>query len=425
MDNLRSPNDSFELDVYKNAIKRFEQLYTAVQSHHLKSNGPLVSNLIQQCNEYIGILLNLQLKSTSHEAMTDFDQDIHGSLLTLENYLCRLENRLQPTSKPSSSIVHLSNTSKTISVEGSKFVKTTPKVKGLCDIAGLVEVKRALTTLVLLPLHQPQLYSGGKISNSLLLFGPPGTGKTLIAHAIAAEASASFFSISSSDIVSSYVGATEKALSGLFERVRQETNCTILFFDEIDGICQKRHSNENEWSRRLKTELMTQLSKFEDSPNKFLICATNCPWDLDSAILRRFQTRIYIPLPNRHERLELLKLLTEDIPLENLVLWDIVVENTEGYSGSDLTDLIRNAKNCPITELLDTNIWQRTADNTLVPARLFGGMENLVRCKLSEVPYGCAQARPMEIHDVMEMLKTVRPTIPLEQIAKYNKFVNQ
>ncbi|KAK5648862.1 hypothetical protein RI129_003754 [Pyrocoelia pectoralis] len=415
------------MDVYKNAVKFFEQLLCAVQAEECANNGTL-THIIENCSNQI-LTLCLQL-NVRQEEMTDFERIIETSLRILQQQLSQLKNKLQQKSNscnPQSGLALLRGTdSKTATNKNITFFKTTPKVKGLNEIAGLDEVKRTLTTTILLPLHQPQLFLGRKISNSLLLFGPPGTGKTHIAHAIAAEASANFYSVSSSDIFSELVGGTEKAISALFNMVKEEKNCTLLFFDEIDGLCQHRHSNETEFNRRVKTELMMQFSNFEDCPNKFLICATNCPWDLDSAILRRFQNRIYVPLPNKEERLELLKLLTKDTTLENDILWEAVLEQTEGFSGSDLTDLLRNAKNRPIMELLDTVIWQRTSDDKFSPINYTDAtnFENLIHCKLSEVPSGCVQTRPMNILDVMEMLNTIRPTVPVSQIVKYETFVN-
>lgn len=135
-----------------------------------------------------------------------------------------------------------------------------------------------------------------------MLYGPPGTGKTFLAKACATEADATFFSISSSSLVSKYVGETEKMIKALFGLAR-ERKPSIIFIDECDSLFTARSDNENEASRRAKTEFLTQMQGVgRDDQGILVLGATNIPWALDSAIRRRFEKRIYIPLPDLESR---------------------------------------------------------------------------------------------------------------------------
>ncbi|KAJ8963081.1 hypothetical protein NQ318_018545 [Aromia moschata] len=303
-----------------------------------------------------------------------------------------------------------------------------PKSNGLKDIAGLWEVKKVLKSLIILPTTQPQLFINRKLCNSVLLFGPPGTGKTRLVHALAYEANAVLHSASVSDLVSSLVGQTEKNLQVLFDHVRSSKNSSILFIDEIDGFCRTRSCSEQDHTRRTKTEFLCQLSKMEDDKSMFLICATNCPWDLDTAFLRRFQKRIYIPLPNYIERLELLQLFTKGTELENTAdKWDLFVRKTEGFSGSDLSNLVNCALNVPLVELEDTKIWKATPDGFYEPvvnSEDFN-VEDIICSQLSDLPYGSVRARPVQLLDLMNSLDNVAATVSPAEIKKYESFISK
>jgi len=167
-----------------------------------------------------------------------------------------------------------------------------------------------------------------------LLYGPPGTGKTFIAKACATEMSEStFFSISSSDIMSKYVGESEKIVKTLFGMARGE-HSSIIFIDEVDSMTGNRSEGENESSKRVKTEFLVQMDGVgNDSKNKLLVLgATNLPWELDPAIRRRFERRIYIPLPELETRYLLFKKLCSKTP--NTMTDDQfrdLAERAEGY----------------------------------------------------------------------------------------------
>jgi vacuolar protein-sorting-associated protein 4 len=157
------------------------------------------------------------------------------------------------------------------------------------DVAGLDAAKEALKEAVILPIKFPQLFNQGnrKPWRGILLYGPPGTGKSYLAKAVATEANSTFFSVSSSDLVSKWMGESERLVKQLFAMAR-ENKPAIIFIDEVDALCGTRGEGESEASRRIKTEMLVQMDGVgHDSCGVLVLGATNIPWQLDSAIRRR------------------------------------------------------------------------------------------------------------------------------------------
>lgn len=175
----------------------------------------------------------------------------------------------------------------------------------------------------------------------------------------------------------------------------------------------------------MKTEFMRHLSNFATCSKALLICATNCPWDMDTAFIRRFQKRIYIPLPDACERNHLLHFFTKNFSLnEDSTQWESLIYRTEGYSGSDLQDLVTYALTTPIMELENEEIWKIDGD-TYRPRNLSDDFSNLAFKRLEELPPGTARARPVEFRDLYGALNYVGKTVSKEEVEKYQSYASK
>jgi SpoVK/Ycf46/Vps4 family AAA+-type ATPase len=210
--------------------------------------------------------------------------------------------------------------------------------------------------VIVWPLKRPDIFKGLRAPpKGLMLFGPPGTGKTMIGKAIASEISATFFSISASSITSKWVGEGEKLVRVLFA-LAVKNQPSVIFIDEIDSLLSSRSDNEQEASRRIKTEFLVHLDGVATNPDDriLLIGATNRPDELDSAMQRRLAKRMYIPLPNAEGRLQILKNLLKGV--KNVVNdreLEIIVNRSKGYSGSDMKNLCTEACMFPLRNVFD------------------------------------------------------------------------
>jgi len=226
----------------------------------------------------------------------------------------------------------------------SAIVTDKPNVKW-DDVAGLEGAKEALKEAVILPRRFPQLFVGKRRPwRGILLFGPPGTGKSYLAKAVATEADAKFFAVSSSDLVSKWQGESERLVKNLFSMAREEEHA-IIFVDEIDSLCGSRSEGESDATRRIKTEFLVQMQGVATAKDGLLVLgATNIPWDLDPAIRRRFEKRIYIPLPEGPARATMLKIHLGNTPNQlTQPDFDRLGMQADGMSGSDLSIVCREA----------------------------------------------------------------------------------
>jgi len=216
----------------------------------------------------------------------------------------------------------------------------------------------------------PQMFVGNrKPWKGILLYGPPGTGKSYLAKAVATEDDSTFFSISASDLVSKWQGEGEKNVRNMFEMAR-ENKPSIIFIDEVDSLCRERGGgSENESSRRMLTEILVQMQGVGKSMDGVLVlAATNTPWEIDAAIRRRFEKRIYIPLPEAPARAKMFQLNLEKTP-NNLREEDFKMlgESTDGLSGSDIANAVHEAIMEPVRKCRTARYFRKDPDGKLSP----------------------------------------------------------
>ncbi|XP_028972993.1 katanin p60 ATPase-containing subunit A-like 2 isoform X2 [Esox lucius] len=231
------------------------------------------------------------------------------------------------------------------------------------NIIGLQAAKRLVKEAVVYPIKYPQLFTGILSPwKGLLLYGPPGTGKTLLAKAVATECNTTFFNISASSIVSKWRGDSEKLVRVLFELARYHAPSTI-FLDELESVMSQRGTGgggEHEGSRRMKTELLVQMDGLARSDDLvFVLAASNLPWELDHAMLRRLEKRILVGLPSGPAREAMIShwlppfSCTGGVELRTELAYDTLAQKTEGYSGSDIRLVCKEAAMRPVRKIFD------------------------------------------------------------------------
>lgn len=226
------------------------------------------------------------------------------------------------------------------------------------DVGALEDVKDALNELVILPMRRPELFSRGNLlrpCKGILLFGPPGTGKTLLAKALATEAGANFISITGSTMTSKWFGDAEKLTKALFSFASRLAP-VVIFVDEVDSLLGARGgAYEHEATRRMRNEFMAAWDglRSKDSERILILGATNRPFDLDDAVIRRLPRRLYVDLPDAENRKKILNIILGQENLEPGFEVDKLASMTEGYSGSDLKNLCIAAAYRPVQELLE------------------------------------------------------------------------
>ncbi|KAM9632911.1 katanin p60 ATPase-containing subunit A-like 2 isoform 1-T1 [Trichechus inunguis] len=232
------------------------------------------------------------------------------------------------------------------------------------DIIGLDAAKQLVKEAVVYPIRYPQLFTGILSPwKGLLLYGPPGTGKTLLAKAVATECKTTFFNISASTIVSKWRGDSEKLVRVLFELARYHAPSTI-FLDELESVMSQRGmapGGEHEGSLRMKTELLVQMDGLACSEDLvFVLAASNLPWELDRAMLRRLEKRILVDLPSQEARQAMIRhwlppvSKSQALELHTELEYEVLSQETEGYSGSDIKLVCREAAMRPVRKIFNT-----------------------------------------------------------------------
>jgi SpoVK/Ycf46/Vps4 family AAA+-type ATPase len=308
----------------------------------------------------------------------------------IENYRQRIKQLkeqnghldVDQTGKPSAKLEQLILTEK-------------PSVKW-SEIADLHDAKNAIEEAIVFPIKRPDLFPLGW-PRGILFFGPPGCGKTLLAAAIATEIDAVFYSIDASSLISKWLGESEKNVAELFTSARNaahEGKTVIIFIDEIDSFFGVR-GDEVGGEVRTRNQFLQEMDSFLDKKHfshVYVIGATNKPWDLDLAFIRRFQKRIYVPLPHSEARREMLRIYTKDLRLGSDVDLSSLIEKTEGYSGSDFRDIFQAAQTKVAREVIEGN----HADHGL--------------------------PRQIAMDDMREILRSRKPSVSPHMLSMYDKW---
>ncbi len=264
------------------------------------------------------------------------------------------------------------------------------------DIADLEEAKEAIKEAIIYPTRRPDLFPLGW-PKGILLFGPPGCGKTLLAAAVANEIDGYFIEVDSASIMSKWLGEAEKKVSAIFRKARELAATgkpVIIFMDEVDSLLG-HFSNEVGGEVRVRNQFLKEMDGLNSKGNNrefvYVIAATNKPWRLDIGFIRRFQKRIYVPLPNKEARIKLFKLFTRKIRLAPDVDFEELARRTEGYTGHDIQQIVIRAHLRTVKEL-----FQRTG--------------------------GKGDARPVTMQDFLEAIEVIRPSVAPGVLSAYESW---
>jgi len=265
------------------------------------------------------------------------------------------------------------------------------------DIADLHDAKKAIEESVIYPVKRPDLFPLGW-PRGILFFGPPGCGKTLLAAAIATEINAEFFCVDAATIMSKWLGESEKNVSNLFQGARKAAASgrpAIIFVDEVDSLVGIR-AEEVGGEVRTRNQFLKEMDSILDKANPvhvYMVGATNKPWVLDEPFIRRFQKRIFVPLPNAEARAELISIYSKNLSISEDVSSEELVRMTDGFSGSDIRDILQSAQIKVVRELFE-----------------------------SENVNGHSRPRPICMQDAREILRKRRPSVSPEMLRYYDKW---
>jgi len=294
------------------------------------------------------------------------------------------------------------------------------------DVKGLDATVNRLRQAALLPARQPQIFTGRKRPfTKFMLYGPPGTGKTLLARAVANAVGGSFFQISAADVVGKWMGESEGRIKALFASAKSDAPA-VIFVDEIDALGATRGPDENEATTRIKTQFMQEMNDLDGralDKAVFVICATNCPFRLDAALRRRFESRIYIPLPDAIGRGNMLsKELGEGsgISVDDIM---VLAKSLVGYSGADMNVLVKEALAVASAPINEATHFRAGDDGMFIPCDEKD--EGSIAMDVFDVPNGKLAPAVLTIAHLQTAAGNVRPSVSQDDLADHERFTQQ
>jgi ribosome biogenesis ATPase len=327
----RSGRFDKEIHIGFPSLEMREKMIRKITEKNLINDNVNYYNLAKLTPGYLAADLQSLVRTAGHHAIKRcVENNININLVNIDN--CDFEyaiKMIQPTSKR----------------EG---FSTIPNVSW-DNIGGLKDLRNELYYDIVMPILEPKKLKLIGINKAIgvLLYGPPGCGKTLLAKAVANEAKANFISIKGPELLNKYVGESERAIRLLFIRAKNSSPC-IIFFDELDALVPKRSNENNNSSERVVNQLLTEMDGLEDRKQIFIIAATNRPDIIDPAMLRpgRLDKLLYVPLPEKNDRISILETLIRNLPIEKDLNLIEVFDNEKlnGFSGADLAALVREAQ---------------------------------------------------------------------------------
>ncbi|KAK8830186.1 hypothetical protein WA577_005876, partial [Blastocystis sp. JDR] len=294
------------------------------------------------------------------------------------------------------------------------------------DVAGLAVAKEELMGAVILPTIHPEFFVGKRQPwKGILMYGPPGTGKSYLAKAVASQADSTFMSVSSSDLVSKWQGESARLVKQMFIMAR-EKKPTVIFIDEIDSLCGSRDGgNSSGGQRQVLNEFLVQMDGVgKDQTGVLVLGATNVPWELDAAIRRRFQKRIYIPLPDEEARRAMFRIHfgKEGHSLTDQDYADLAAK-TDGFSGSDISGMVKQALMIPVKRIQKAEYFFIGKDNMYHPCgpNTFGA----IKTSLFQLPEGKVAVPMFTREDIPELLKRAVKAASASELERYEKWTKE
>ena len=321
----------------------------------------------------------------------------NGLVAVYKEWIKHYEKRIADLENLRNSMLPVHGESTTEASIDDLVVKEKPEVT-FNDIADLEQAKEAIKEAILYPTRRPDLFPLGW-PRGILLFGPPGCGKTLLAAAVANEIDSVFIQVDAASIMSKWLGEAEKKVALIFKKAREYSSSgkpVIIFIDEVDSLLGT-YASEIGGEVRVRNQFLKEMDGLPDKSKKhfiYVIAATNKPWKLDEPFIRRFQKRIYVPLPDKRARIQLLELYTKKLRLSPDLDLSKLAEVLEGYTGSDIKDIVMAAHLRTVKELFEKN-------------------------------RGVGEARAITWDDFMHVLKVRKPSVSEDLVRVYDSWYSK